>query len=197
MKVLDMNHQMSNAEVLHFVKKKRQQHDQEDSEARAQGATPAPRPENFLNALEKHERHLTSDAYPYVKNPSAYEGKNQDASQAKFGDAHMEKVQAPLFESYKEKIRQKLLTVKEAQDKLGADQDKKELTETELLMIHNHAPTCVEMLQPMIEEVDDRFTAEELEAIVECIKEVYRVDELKAVREESDDVQDDKIAKIE
>ena len=177
MKVLDTDHVMSNAEVRDWIKKKRNQHKREDDEDKAKGLEPAPRPQNSLDSLEKHERHLNSDAYPYAKNPSAYEGKNADISLKQFSETHFEKIQDPLTEKYKDLIRQKLLSVKEAQKQLEVEQEKKDLTETELLMIHNHAPTCVEMLQPMIESWEERYSVEEMEKIVECVEEVYRADE--------------------
>lgn len=178
MQVLSTDHYMLNAEVLEWTQRKRKQHEREDTEDRAKGLTLPHRPKNFTEALEKHERHLKSDAYPYAKNPSAYEGKNADLSLKMFSDATMDKIQVPVFERFKERLRNKELTVKQAQDEMEIEHEKKELSETEMLMIHNHAPMCVEMLQPMIENVDERFTAEELEILVECVKEVYRVDEV-------------------
>ena len=44
-------------------------------------------------------------------------------------------------------------------------------------MIYTHAPTCVEMLQPMIENVEERFTAEEQELLVEVIIQTFRPDQ--------------------
>ena len=185
-KVLAMNHQLSNAEVLHWLKQKRLQHDQEDADDRSAGKTPSTRPSNYARALEKHEHHLTSASYPYVANPSAYEGKNQDDSVHRFGDVHMTKIQEPLLEKYKTAIRDKLMTVKEAQDKLAVEQEQKELTDAELLMVHNHAPMAAEMLQPMIEDWEKRFSYEEMEVLVECIKGVFRADEMRAKEEERD-----------
>ena len=186
MKILDLDHVMSNAEVLEWTKRKRAQHDREDEQDRTKGINLTHRPKNLIESIEKHERHLTSDAYPYVKNPTAYNGaENQSLSQKKFSDATMEKIQVPIYEKYKDMIRKKQLSVKKAQDDMGEEQEKKELTETELLMIHNHAPTCVEMLQPMIENIDERFTVEEQEVLVECVKEVYRVDEMGGVADRS------------
>lgn len=183
-KILNLDHVFSNAEVLQWTEQKRAQHAREDAEDRAAGITPKPRPANFMRMLEKTERHLTSDAYPYVKNPSAYKGDNQHDSVHKFSDAKFDRIQKPIFERYKEAIRKGLMSTDEAKQKMGAEQEKKELTETELLMVCNHAPTCVEMLEPMIEEVEERFTKEELQIIVDCINEVLRADELKAKRKE-------------
>ena len=51
-------------------------------------------------------------------------------------------------------------------------------------MIHNHAPSCLDMLQPMIEWVEERFTDEEQLVLFECVREVFRVDELKRKAED-------------
>lgn len=186
MKVLDLDHHMSNAEVLEWAKNKRQQHAREDAEDKKADLHCTPRPQNFLDALDKHERHLKSDAYPYEKNPCAYEGSNADTSLQAFSKLYMDRIQRPLAERYKQLIRDKLMTVEEAKKEQEKEQERKDITETELLMIHNHAPTCVEMLQPMLENVEDRFTVEEQEIMVECVKEVYRVDESKVANEEVD-----------
>lgn len=180
MKVKDAGELMSNAEVATFLKNKRAQHAREDTEDRAAGITPTTRPQNFMRSLEKHENHLKSDAYPYEKNPSAYEGDNAEESIHKFGDEHMKRIQEPLAQKYKDAIKKKLMTVHEAQAKLEVEQEKKELTEPELLMIHNHAPQCLEILQPMIESSEERFTRDELESMVEAIQDVFRVDQLRA-----------------
>ena len=184
MKILDLDHQMSNADVLNWMQQKRDQHKREDEEDRAAGITPTPRPANFMKMLDKTERHLTSDAYPYVNNPSAYKGDNTDISIHKFGDIRFERIQNPIYEKYKDAIRKGLMSNAEAKEKMGAEMEAKEITEPELLMIHNHAPKTVEMLEPMLEEVEERFTKEELQIIVDCIGEVYRADELKASRKE-------------
>ena len=204
MKVLDLDHHMSNAEVKDWIKRKREQHAREDAEDKKADLHCTPRPQNFLDALDKHERHLKSDAYPYEKNPSAYDGRNADTSLQAFGKAYMDGIQVPLGQKYKELVRERLTKLKEtkegedyeksrkdvikqAQKDLEVEQDRKDITETELLMIHNHAPTCVEMLQPMLENVEDRFTLEEQEIMVQCVKDVYRVDELKVVTEKEVD----------
>lgn len=179
-KVLASDHYLSNAEVLHWVRLKRLQHTREDAEDLANNAPAMERPENFLNILERTERHLTSDAYPYEKNPSAYKGTNQDKAVAKFEAALTKAVHVPLKNSYLEKLRQGQVAAKKAAEELKVEQDKKELSEAEMLMVFNHAPTCVDMLQPMIEQVEIRFTLEEQEAVIGCIKEVLRPDEFPA-----------------
>lgn len=176
-KILDMDHQLTNAEVLTWLDNKRKQHVKEDAEDKAAGRESKPRPQNFMKMLGKTERHLKSDAYPYVANPSAYKDLNQESTASKFQAATMEKIQVPLLEKFKDAIKQGFMTKKEATAKLEDEQDKKELTDPEFNTIFNLAPTNVEMLEPMIEEVDDRFTKEELETMVQVIKDVLRPDE--------------------
>ena len=179
-KVLEMEQKMSNAEVLDFLKQTRLRHQKEDADDAAAGVTLTHRPKTYLDALTKHERHLTSDAYPYMKNPSAYEGKNQDVSLRKFNDEHFDKIHVPVFEKFKERIQKKLIGANEGAEQMEQEQLRKEISEEELLMIHNHAPMTVELLQPMLENVEERYTVEELQIIVDVIKDVYRTDELEA-----------------
>jgi hypothetical protein len=177
-KVLEMEQKMSNAEVLDWLKQTRARHAREDAEDKAAGIEPTSRPQNFLDAMTKHERHLKSDAYPYEKNPSAYAGKNNDISLRKFNDEHFEAIHVPVFEKFKAAIKAKLISKEEGAEEMEKEQLRKEITEEELLMIHNHAPKNVEMLQPMLENWEERYTLEELQVIVDVIKNVYRQDEL-------------------
>lgn len=48
----------------------------------------------------------------------------------------------------------------------------KQLTKTELLMLINHRPASREMLLPMVEDIESRFSEEEQEWIVEQVVEV-------------------------
>ena len=169
---------MSNAEVLDWLKQTRARHAREDAEDTAAGNKPSPRPQNFLDAMTKHERHLKSDAYPYEKNPSAYAGKNQDISLRRFNDEHFEAIHTPIFEKFKAAIKAKVISKEEGAEQMEQEQLRKEISEEELLMIHNHAPKTVEMLQPMLENWEERYTVEELQVIVDVIKDVYRQDEL-------------------
>ena len=181
MRVISTDHLLSNAEVLQWTKSKRTQHKEEEAEDRAEGVVTRPRPKNFMKILEKTENHLKTEHYPYLKNPSAYDGPaNQSASLVRFGEALEKNVDDPLVEEFKIKIRKGLMRKQAATDALEEKQEKMELSEAELLMIVNHAPTNVEMLQPIVEEVDDRFTRKELEAMVECIKEVFRPDQVES-----------------
>jgi hypothetical protein len=177
-KIISIDGHMTNAEVASFLKKKREQHKQEDDADKANGKAPLERPKNLVKSLDKHERHLNSPHYPHEKNPSAYATDEARADTFKdFQDKHMQRVQVPLFESFKEKVKAKLMTGQEGKQKLEVEQEKKELTETELLMIENHAPTDVTLLQPMIDNAENRFTPEELQVIVDCVKETWRKDE--------------------
>ena len=168
MRVKDGGQTLSNAEVLRFLQKKQSQYAQDETLDRASGISP--RPEPFLLSLEKHVRHLNSDAYPYTKNPSAYAGSNAEESIHKFSEETLRRIHEPLVEGYKVKIARGDVSVPQARLELREEQAKKELSEVEVLMIMNHAPGTVELLQPMIESVEERFTAEELEQIVEAIK---------------------------
>lgn len=55
------------------------------------------------------------------------------------------------------------------------DGSKAKLTKTELLMIANHRPHKRELLLPMVEEVDVRFSEEEQQWIVDTVVEVLGV----------------------
>jgi hypothetical protein len=186
-KILEMEQKMSNAEVLIWMKQTRQRHQKEDADDAAAGITLTHRPKNYLDALTKHERHLTSSAYPYEKNPSAYEGKNQDVSLRKFNDEHFDKIHIPVFEKFKARIQKKLIDANEGAEQMEQEQLRKEISEEELLMIHNHAPMTVELLQPMLENVEERYTVEELQIIVDVIKDVYRQDELEAKKDATEE----------
>lgn len=57
-------------------------------------------------------------------------------------------------------------------------QEMKELSDGELLVLCNLAPTCRELLEPILEDWEERFTAEEMDAIVAVCCEVWRGEEL-------------------
>ncbi|EMD00735.1 hypothetical protein BAUCODRAFT_61034 [Baudoinia panamericana UAMH 10762] len=127
-----------------------------------------------MASLDKHERELKSNKYPYMRNPSAYpENEKYIESMSRFTSLMTERISYPLEEKY----RGNGMTKEELDRTLGKEQEEKALTETEDLMILNLAPGNVEMLKPMIENIDDRFTEEEQQIIVDCVKEVYRCDE--------------------
>ncbi|KAF2170194.1 hypothetical protein M409DRAFT_64529 [Zasmidium cellare ATCC 36951] len=176
MKILDAgDHLLSNADVLDWMKRKRAQHAAEDAEDKKKGVKPAVRPSNFMRALNRHERELKSDNYPYVKNPTAYEGTARHAQFEKFALDAENVVQDHLEAEWKDKLA--TMTKDEVEKVFAPEQEKKCLTEVEMLMVYNHAPTCVEMLQPMIENVEERFTSEELELLVEVVIKTLRPDQ--------------------
>jgi len=179
MKVLDAGTEtMSNVDALKWMQKKREQYAKEDAEEKANGRKPTPRPKAFMKALERHERELKNPVkYPYKRNPSAYLKVDDGETLRKFDDLMCAKVIDPLSEPYRERCENKEMTLEELDKTLGKEQDSKCLSEMELLMIHNHAPQCVEMLQPMLENAEERFTAEEQQLIVDAIMEVYRNEE--------------------
>ena len=164
--------QLSNAEVLNWIRDKRVQHQEEDDDDKKNKRPVTARPKNFLNSLNKHEAELADKKYPYVANPGAYQTeKNREDSLRSFDGKVTDEV---LLGMRGDKYRGKGMTLEQIEATLGKEHDKMELTDTELLMIFNHAPQNVEMLQPMIESYDERFTSEELEKIVEIVQEVYR-----------------------
>lgn len=176
MKILDAgDHPLSNADVLDWIKRKRTQHAAEDAEDKKKGVKPAPRPKNFMIALNRHERELKSDNYPYVKNPTAYKSDARHTQFKKFALEAESVIQDHLELEWKERLLH--MTQEQIDKEYALEQDKKCLTEPELLMIYNHAPTCSEMLQPMIENVEDRFSAEEQELLVEVIIKTLRPDQ--------------------
>lgn len=178
MKILDAGDApLSNADVLDWLKRKRVQHETEDEEDKAKGVKPAERPKNFMRALDRTERELTSDKYPYVANPSAYEGNARSTQFRKFVQEADDALQTQLLEEWRERLQ--TMSQEQVDKEFHPVQDMKNLTEPELLMIYNIAPTCVEMLQPIVENVEDRFSPEEQQLIVDVIMRVLRPDEMK------------------
>ncbi|KAK4543217.1 hypothetical protein LTR36_005767 [Oleoguttula mirabilis] len=172
MKVIDAGTEpMSNADVLEFFRNTKARIKTEDAEDKAMGIKIKPRPANFLKAMEKHQRELESNKYPYKKNPKAYDGYD---GMGEFDNLVVQRVILPCSDKY----RGKGMNEEEIEATLGKEHEMKQLTETEHLQIHNNAPQCVEMLQPMIENHEERFTPEEMELIVQAIMEVYRKEEM-------------------
>lgn len=186
MKVLDAgDHPLSNADVLDWVKRKRAQHAAEDAEDKARNSkgssssstmSPTLRPKNFMRMLDRTERELASDKYPYTKNPSAYSGEARKVAFQKFALEAENVIQDALQEEWRERARG--MTKEELDKKFEPVQEMKCLTEPEMLMIYNHAPACVEMLQPMIENAEERFTAEEQQMLVDVVMRTLRPDEV-------------------
>lgn len=176
MKVLNAgDHALSNADVLDWVKRKRAQHAAEDAEDKQKKQKPFVRPNNFMRVLDRTERELGSNKYPYSKNPNAYAGDARKTAFQRFALEVENVVQDALQEQWKEKLQ--TMTKEQIDKEFEPEQEKKCLAESEMLMIYNYAPTCVEILQPMLESVEERFTAEEQEAIVGVVMRVLRCDE--------------------
>ena len=182
MKILDAGDNLfSNADVLDWVNRKRAQHTAEDKEdaerakAKNQKFVPAVRPKNFMRVLDRTERELKSDKYPYIKNPSAYEDNARSTAFQNFAREAENAMQDSLEAEWKERLQE--MTPEEVEKLYEPEQEKKCLTEPEMLMIYNHAPQCVEMLQPMIEHVTERFSDEEQQLLVDVIIRTLRPDE--------------------
>ncbi|KAK5714818.1 hypothetical protein LTR17_016995 [Elasticomyces elasticus] len=178
MKILDAGTEtISNLDVLAWIASKRAQHTTENAEDKAAGKEASPHPKNFLDSLTKHERELkNAKLYPYSSNPTAYTGGKHYEVMARFDKLLMERVCFPLEDKYKNGDMG--MTTEEVEKALSKEQDEKALTETEQLMLLNHAPSCIEQLQPMVEGCEERFTPEEQQVVVDCIMEVYRVEDL-------------------
>lgn len=63
------------------------------------------------------------------------------------------------------------------QAELEKAQESKGLSEVELFQVYNLAPQCVEILQNILVDWEGRFSAEEMDVIVEVIGEVLRCGE--------------------
>jgi len=183
MKLLDAGTDtMSNADVAAWIKGKREQHEQEDAEDKAAGKKPSARPANFMNALKKHERELNDPKYPIAKNPKAYAStENTIATLDKLDKLMAQRVVRPDMEVRAQEMKAQGKTAEEMDKELEKDEEKKMFTETEHLMVMNHAPQSAEMLQSMIENVEERFTAEEQEEVVQIIQETFRKEETEGV----------------
>ncbi|EME46060.1 hypothetical protein DOTSEDRAFT_78463 [Dothistroma septosporum NZE10] len=183
MKILDAgDHSLSNADVLDWIKRKRSQHETEDAEelaANVKGAKPTPRPKNFITALIRHERELTSPRYPYTKNFGAYAGDARNKQFKNFCQDSENAIQDSLEAEWKDRLDS--MTKEQIDRDFAVEQDKKCLTEPELLMLYNHAPVHTELLQPMIENVEERFSAEEQALLIDVIWRTLRVNEQRLV----------------
>lgn len=174
MKILDPGTEfLSNTDVLRWITAKRAQHKTEDDAAALDPKAPKQlRPANFLKTLAKHERELTSSKYPHSLNPTFYTQSNY--AQLKALDAKLDEViLAPLEEDLLARGLGRLELGKTAQ----VEMEMKSLMETEVLMVLNLAPTVVEMLQPLLEGWEERFTPEEMERVLGAVQEVVRCDE--------------------
>lgn len=176
MKILNAgDHPLSNADVLDWVARKRAQYAREDAEEKAEGHKRSERSKNFLRILDRTERELTSEKYPYSKNPSAYAGDARSTAFREFALEVERVIQDALEAEWKDRLAG--MTAAQIEKEFEPVQERKCLTQPELLVIYNHAPTCVEMLQPMIEAVEERFSPEEQQLMVDVIVERLRCDE--------------------
>ena len=173
--------QLSNADVLDWIARKRTQHAQEAAEDKATGLPKTHLPDNYQRALRKHERELSSKKYPYTDNPGAYKGPNHLKAADVFMTKLDEKIINPLEAGWKEEIAKKGKDGARSKEEVLAEFERvhemKGLTRTEHLVIYNLAPQCVETLQNIIVDHEDRFTEEEMAKILEAINEVYRCGE--------------------
>jgi hypothetical protein len=150
---------LSNADVLHWLAQKKAQNAVEAAGDKAAG------------------RKKSSRKYPYTDNPGAYAGENRIESMRVFVEKLDERILEPLDEKYKEIIRSGEKTEAQALKALEKEQEAKGLSEAELLQVYNLAPQAVEILQNIVVDWEERFTAEEMEIVVQTIMEVFRCGE--------------------
>lgn len=181
---------LSNADVLHWLSQKKAQNAADAASDKAAGRKKTFLPDNYQRALRKHERELSSRKYPYTDNPGAYAGDNRIESMRVFVETLDERILGPLDEKYKDLIESKRgegeAEVKKVMKALEREQEMKGLSEAELLQVYNLAPQAVEILQNIVVDWEERFTAEEMEVIVRTVGEVFRCGErLPEVKETS------------
>jgi hypothetical protein len=88
-----------------------------------------------------------------------------------------DRILGPLEDKYKEMIKNGEKSEKDALKALEKEQEAKGLSEAELLQIYNLAPQAVEILQNIVVDWEERFSAEEMDVIVQVINEVFRCGE--------------------
>ncbi|QIW97652.1 hypothetical protein AMS68_003170 [Peltaster fructicola] len=162
--------QLSNADVLQWVRAKREQHRREDAADEAAGRPKTKRPSKFMNSLRKHERELTDKKYAYAANPGAYEGTQRGKAIKLFIERCDEAICYPLESQYSSKG----ISMKQLKATLGKVYEKKTFTTSELMMIQNLAPENVSMLEMVVEGWEHRFSVDEMEKILQVINEVFR-----------------------
>ncbi|GAB7358710.1 hypothetical protein MBLNU230_g3939t1 [Neophaeotheca triangularis] len=223
MKILDAGTEpLENAAVLDWIRRKRSQHQREDSEwtqlVESKGlitrepqnktpkskdrdrekdrmtpkesgklthlhrwvGSPVPtRPNNYLKALAQHSDYLTNaKIHPHVRNPTAYfPARERERRVQLFVQRCVEAVAFPLEEQFAASLDLGGDGYAVALERLKTEQEKKEFSEAEVLMVCNLAPTCKELLEPCLEDWEERFSWEEMEAIVQVVVEVWRGEE--------------------
>ncbi|KAK5115241.1 hypothetical protein LTR62_001441 [Meristemomyces frigidus] len=184
MKVLDAGTEnLSNMDVMNWIAAKKAQHAEEDAADKKNKQKFKPRPKKFLKALDRHHRELNSSKYPYARNPNVYDGTY--TAMEKFDMLLTERLCTPLEAKYIDLLTS--MDKDECMKRMEAEQEAKGLTPTEHLMLFNLAPAGVEQLQTMLENCEERFSAEEQQVILDCILEVYRADEPKKTDGDEED----------
>lgn len=168
---------LSNADVLHWLAQKRAQHASDAAADKAAGRKKTFLPDNYQRALRKHERELSARKYPYTDNPGAYAGDGRLESVNRFVEKLDEKFLPPLEEKYKALFKSGEMSEAKALKAMEKEQEAKGLSEVELLQVYNLAPQAVEILQNILVDWEERFTAEEMEEIVAVVGEVFRCGE--------------------
>lgn len=168
---------LSNADVLHWINQKKAQNASDAASDKAAGRKKSFLPDNYQRALRKHERELTARKYPYTDNPGAYSGDNRIASMRVFVEKLDERILGPLDEKWKAMVQSGEKSEAQALKGLDKEMEAKGLSEAELLQVYNLAPQAVEILQNIVVDWEERFTAEEMEVIVQTVGEVFRCGE--------------------
>lgn len=168
---------LSNADVLHWLAQKKTQNALDAASDKAAGRKKAFLPDNYQRALRKHERELNARKYPYVDNPGAYAGENRIESMRVFVEMLDERILGPLEEKFRENVASEEKSEAQALKVLEREQEMKGLSEAELLQVYNLAPQAVEILQNIVVDWEERFTAEEMEVVVKTVGEVFRCGE--------------------
>jgi hypothetical protein len=168
---------LSNADVLHWLAQKKTQHASDAASDKSAGRKKSFLPDNYQRALRKHERELKAHKYPYTDNPGAYLGDNRIESMRVFVEKLDERILEPLDEKYRGIVAMGEKSEAQAMKLLEKEQEAKGLSEAELLQVYNLAPQAVEILQNIVVDWEERFTAEEMEVVVQTVGEVFRCGE--------------------
>nr|POE99389.1 actin-related protein 10 [Quercus suber] len=172
MRILDAGTEpVPNQQVLDFIHRKRAQHKREEAEDRVDHLSHRALPANFVSALNKHEEYLKNAKFGYKKSPKYYDQrlKGMRAFQLRFAQLVLD----PIGEKYKAGGEKAGLSEDEKSAQWEAEEEGKELAETELLGLYNTTPACVEQLQTMIDNWAERFTDEEMDSIQQALQETY------------------------
>nr|POF17476.1 hypothetical protein CFP56_12890 [Quercus suber] len=172
MRILDAGTEaVPNNQVLDFIQRKRAQHKREEAEDRKDHLSHSALPANFVTALNKHEEYLKNAKFGYKKSPKYYDHrqKGMRAFQLRFAQLVLD----PIGEKYKTGGEKAGLSEEEKSAQWEAEEESKELAETELLGLYNTTPACVEQLQTMIDNWAERFTEEEMDKIQQALQETY------------------------